>query len=464
MRKSAPGYKCINCNFSYAKWAGQCSECNAWGTIEERAVLSTNSNLNLREGKMVELVGLSGNKNPVTRQKTGIEEFDRVLGGGLVKASTILVGGDPGIGKSTLLLQVASSMANKGANVIYVSGEESADQLRMRGKRLGEEKSPIRIAAETNLRDILTTIDNEKPDLIIIDSIQTVYSDQLDNAPGSISQVRSSVMELTTFAKKCGISAILVGHVTKEGQIAGPRLVEHMVDTVLYFEGDKGIHYRILRSVKNRFGASDEIGVFEMTSVGLEQVENPSALFLAERTSNSAGSVVLAAIEGTRPVLVEIQALVANSSLATARRAVVGWEPARLAMVMAILESRCGKSFVGKDVYLNVAGGMKISEPAADLAVAAALMSATDEIELPSDTVIFGELSLSGALRQVTQTDARLKEAKKLGFSTIILPTGSRINSVEGNKIIKCATISEFIETNPKNKNNVIASGQPWKI
>ena len=265
-------------------------------------------------------------------------------------------------------------------------------------------------------------------------------------------------------AKSKGFSIIFVGHVTKDGQIAGPKLVEHMVDTVIHFENDNGIDFRILRTLKNRFGASNEIGVFEMTSVGLEQVENPSALFLAERTSNSAGSVVLAAIEGTRPVLVEIQALVANSSLATARRAVVGWEPARLAMVMAILESRCGKSFVGKDVYLNVAGGMKISEPAADLAVAAALMSATDEIELPSDTVIFGELSLSGALRQVTQTDARLKEAKKLGFSTIILPTGSRINSVEGNKIIKCATISEFIETNPKNKNNVIASGQPWKI
>ncbi|MEE2774806.1 MAG: DNA repair protein RadA [Pseudomonadota bacterium] len=448
MRKSIRGYQCENCNFPYAKWAGQCSECKSWGTIEERTAPNTNTKLNLREGKIVELVGLKGSKNPLDRQKTGLKEFDRVLGGGLVKASTILVGGDPGIGKSTILLQVASSMANMGAKIIYVSGEESTDQLRMRAKRLGQENSPVEIAAETNLTDILTTIESEKPDLIIVDSIQTVYSEHLDNAPGSISQVRSSVMELTSFAKSYGVAAILVGHVTKEGQIAGPRLVEHMVDTVLYFEGEKSIHYRILRSVKNRFGASDEIGVFEMTGLGLQQVENPSALFLGERNSNSAGSVVLAAIEGTRPVLVEIQALVATSSLATARRAAVGWEPARLAMVMAILESRCGKSFIGKDVYLNVAGGMKISEPAADLAVAAALMSAVEEIELAVDTIVFGELSLSGAIRQVTQTDSRLKEAKKLGFSSIVLPSGSKFVSSEGMKVIECKTISEFLEKN----------------
>ena len=331
-------------------------------------------------------------------------------------ASAILVSGDPGIGKSTLLLQAAADFARTSKKVIYISGEEASSQIRMRAQRLDLTDASVLLATETNLRDILTTLDEEKPDLAIIDSIQTMWADHVDSSPGSVSQVRATAHELTTFAKRKGIAIMLVGHVTKDGQIAGPRVVEHMVDTVLHFEGERGHQFRILRAVKNRFGASDEIGVFEMTGRGLEQVINPSELFLSERDTKTTGSVVFAGIEGTRPLLVEIQALVAPSPLATPRRTVVGWDNARLSMVLAVLEARCGISFAGKDVYLNIAGGLRISEPAADLAVAAALISSRQDIPIAPDTVVFGEISLSGFLRPIAQAENRLKEAKKLSM------------------------------------------------
>jgi len=374
-----------------------------------------------------------------------MNELDRVLGGGLVPSSAILVGGDPGIGKSTLLLQAAAQFANAGLKTIYVSGEEANAQVRMRAKRLGLADAPVKLAAETNLRNILTTLEVEKPQLVIIDSIQTMWSDTVDSAPGSVSQVRSAAHELTTFAKRNGISVILVGHVTKDGQIAGPRVVEHMVDTVLYFEGERGHQFRILRAVKNRFGPSDEIGVFEMTGRGLSQVTNPSALFLSERGEPSPGSVVFAGVEGTRPVLVELQALVAPSPHSQPRRTVVGWDGGRLAMILAVLESRCGIPFTGLDVYLNVAGGMKISEPAADLAVAAALVSAREDSALPDGAVVFGEISLSGALRPAPQTENRLKEAQKLGFTSAIAPTGGKSIDVSGISLNQMGDLTAFV-------------------
>jgi DNA repair protein RadA/Sms len=374
-----------------------------------------------------------------------MNELDRVLGGGLVAASAILVGGDPGIGKSTILLQAAAQFAHAGLKTIYVSGEEASAQVRMRAQRLGLENAPVKLASETNLRDILTTFETEKPQLAIIDSIQTMWSDSVDSAPGSVSQVRSAAHELTTFAKRNGMSVILVGHVTKDGQIAGPRVVEHMVDTVLYFEGERGHQFRILRAVKNRFGPSDEIGVFEMTGRGLEQVTNPSALFLSERGKPSPGSVVFAGVEGTRPVLVELQALVAPSPHSQARRTVVGWDSGRLAMILAVLESRCGIPFAGLDVYLNVAGGMKITEPAADLAVAAALLSAREDAALPEGAVVFGEISLSGALRPASQTESRLKEAQKLGFTTAIAPSGGKSIDVTGISLNQMSDLTAFV-------------------
>ncbi len=401
--------------------------------------------LGTKRGASIALTDLATNETPPPRTHSGIDEFDRVLGGGLVPASAILVGGDPGIGKSTVLLQAAAAFADKGLKTIYVSGEEAPAQIRMRAARLGVTQAPVQLAAETNLRDILTTLENEKPDLAIIDSIQTMWADNVESAPGSVSQVRAAAHELTSFAKRRGMSVILVGHVTKEGQIAGPRVVEHMVDTVLYFEGERGHQFRILRAVKNRFGPADEIGVFEMTGTGLSEVKNPSALFLSDRDDPAPGSVVFAGIEGTRPVLVELQALVAPSPHAQARRSVLGWDSGRLAMILAVLEARCGIPFAGLDVYLNVAGGMKISEPAADLAVAAALLSAREDEALPKDTVLFGEISLSGALRPVSQTQNRLKEARKLGFHTAIMPKGSKSGEKPRMDVKNMPDLSGFV-------------------
>ncbi len=447
MAKS-PSFVCNECGATSRKWSGRCDGCGAWNSITEEAPLSAgpaSKSLGNKRGAAIELSDLAAQEDPPPRTVSGISELDRVLGGGLVPSSAILVGGDPGIGKSTLLLQAAAAFAGRGLKTIYVSGEEASAQIRMRAARLGVTQAPVQLATATNLRDILTTLEAEKPKLAIIDSIQTMWADNVESAPGSVSQVRAAAHELTTFAKRKGMSVVLVGHVTKDGQIAGPRVVEHMVDTVLYFEGERGHQFRILRAVKNRFGPADEIGVFEMTGRGLAEVTNPSALFLSGREDPAPGSVVFAGIEGTRPVLVELQALVAPSPHSQARRSVLGWDAGRLAMILAVLEARCGIPFTGLDVYLNVAGGLKISEPAADLAVAAALLSAREDAALPKDTVVFGEISLSGALRPVSQTQNRLKEAAKLGFNAAILPQGSKSGSKEGLNVQKMPDLTGFV-------------------
>ena len=442
-------FTCSACGASHARWSGQCDACGAWNTIVEEAPLSASGprskSLGAGRGRGVALVDLASEEAPPPRARSGMAELDRVLGGGLVAASAILVGGDPGIGKSTLLLQAAARFAAAGVATVYVSGEEASAQVRMRAQRLGLGTAPVRLAAETNLRDILTTLDAERPGLVIIDSIQTMWADNVDSAPGSVAQVRAAAHELTSFAKRRGTSVIMVGHVTKDGQIAGPRVVEHMVDCVLYFEGERGHQFRILRSVKNRFGPADEIGVFEMTGGGLSEVTNPSALFLSERGKPTPGSVVFAGIEGTRPVLCELQALVAPTPHAQPRRSVVGWDGSRLAMILAVLEARCGIPFAGLDVYLNVAGGLKITEPAADLAVACALLGAREDKSLPSDTVIFGEISLSGALRPVSQAENRLKEAQKLGFTSAIIPADGKLTGDGGLELTRMSDLAALV-------------------
>ncbi|KIT16148.1 hypothetical protein jaqu_21100 [Jannaschia aquimarina] len=442
MAKPVTQFACTECGTIHKKWTGRCDGCGAWNTIQEEVPLSagpSKQSLGTAKGRRVALTDLATQEAPPPRTLSGIAEFDRVLGGGLVPASATLVGGDPGIGKSTLLLQAAASFARAGRSTVYISGEEATAQVRMRAQRLGLADSAVRLAAETNLRDILTTLEAERPDLCIVDSVQTMWVDTVDSAPGSVAQVRACAHELTRFAKRFGTAVILVGHVTKEGQIAGPRVVEHMVDTVLYFEGERGHQFRILRAVKNRFGPADEIGVFEMTGAGLSEVANPSALFLGDRERPAPGSVVFAGIEGTRPLLVEIQALVAPSQLAQPRRAVVGWDGARLSMILAVLEARSGITFAGLDVYLNVAGGIRVQEPAADLAVACALLSAREDQGIPPDTVVFGELSLSGALRPVSQAENRLKEAAKLGFTAAMAPEGCKT----GDGVISLRTLPD---------------------
>jgi len=441
-------FSCTACGASFNKWSGRCEACGAWNTIVEEAPLSAgpaSKSLGGKRGSPIRLTDLATEETPPPRTNSGISELDRVLGGGLVPSSAILVGGDPGIGKSTLLLQAAARFAQAGLKTIYVSGEEATAQVRMRAQRLGLSDAPVQLAAATNLRDILTTLEAEKPQLAVIDSIQTMWADNVESAPGSVSQVRAAAHELTNFAKRRDMSVILVGHVTKDGQIAGPRVVEHMVDTVLYFEGERGHQFRILRAVKNRFGPADEIGVFEMTGAGLAEVLNPSALFLSERGQPSPGSVVFAGVEGTRPLLVEFQALVAPSPHSQPRRSVVGWDGGRLAMILAVLEARCGIPFTGLDVYLNVAGGMKVTEPAADLAVAAALLSAREDAALPAETVVFGEISLSGALRPVSQTENRLKEAQKLGFTAAIAPSGGKAGATSGLKLTQMGDLTAFV-------------------
>ncbi len=423
MAKAKSTYVCQECGATHPKWMGRCDACGAWNSLTEEAVAeSAPKGLGGKRGKKIEFVGLDGHEKDPPRRVAGIAEFDRVLGGGLVPGSAVLVGGDPGIGKSTLLMQVTARLADTG-KTLYISGEEAIAQLRLRARRLGLDKAPVSLAAATSVRDIVATLDTpDKLDVVVIDSIQTMFLDNLESAPGTVSQVRASAQELIRLAKRRGFALLLVGHVTKEGTLAGPRVLEHMVDTVLHFEGERSHQFRILRAVKNRFGPADEIGVFEMSDAGLEEVENPSELFLGEREGDVSGAAVFAGIEGSRPVLVEIQALVAPSALATPRRAVIGWDSGRLAMVMAVLDTRCGLALGPLDVYLNVAGGLKISEPAADLAVAAALLSSESGEAITGGTVIFGEIGLSGEIRPVSRIDARLKEAAKLGFTRAIVP------------------------------------------
>jgi DNA repair protein RadA/Sms len=419
-------FVCQNCGTVSARWAGKCAGCGEWNTLVEEhdAAPAPGSGLSRAgKGRAVALEPLSGPREDQPRLPTGIAELDRVTGGGIVPGSAVLFGGEPGIGKSTLLLQLSAEMGKAGRTAVYFSGEEAAAQVRLRAERLGLSAAPVGFAAETNLANILATLSQgRRPDLVVIDSIQTLWAEALEAAPGTVSQVRAATQALIRFAKQSGSALVLVGHVTKDGQIAGPKVIEHMVDTVLYFEGDRGHPYRILRTVKNRFGATDEIGVFEMAGDGLREVANPSELFLGDRDTESPGSAVFAGIEGTRPVLVEIQALVSPSTLATPRRAVVGWDSARLSMVIAVLEARCGLSFAGHDVFLNVAGGLRIGEPAADLAVAGALVSALSGLSLPADLVSFGEVGLGGEVRAVGQRDQRLKEAAKLGFARALVP------------------------------------------
>ncbi len=417
MAKSSSKYVCQSCGTVHAKWAGQCDGCGEWNTLEESVETATPKGMSGGKGKAVHFVDLQSKQEKVARQMTGISELDRVLGGGLVPGSATLIGGDPGIGKSTLLLQGTAALSANGASVAYISGEESTAQVQLRAERLGLSAAQVQLATANNVRDIIASIDVPGgPDVVIIDSIQTMFVDNIESAPGTVTQVRASSHELIKLAKKRNIAIILVGHVTKDGQIAGPRVLEHMVDTVLYFEGDRGHQFRILRAVKNRFGATDEIGVFRMTELGLQEETNPSSLFLSERDEQVSGSVVFAGLEGSRPMLVEIQALVNSSTMATPRRAVVGWDSARLAMILAVLEARCGIPFSDQEVYLNVAGGMKVNEPAADLAVAAALISALRDKPFPEASVLYGEVGLSGEVRPVARADMRAKEAEKLGF------------------------------------------------
>ena len=436
MAKVRTRFVCQNCGAVYPRWAGKCDECGEWNTIVEDDPLGGIQGGPSRptaKGRAVALASLDGEIDEAPRVPTSIGELDRVLGGGFVRGSAVLIGGDPGIGKSTLLMQAAASMAKAGRRVVYVSGEEAVAQVRLRAQRLGVQGAPVQLMAETCIENIETTLKEEKrPDLIIVDSIQTLWTQAVESAPGTVTQLRATAQAMTRLAKSTGSAVVLVGHVTKDGAIAGPRVVEHMVDAVIYFEGEGGHPYRILRSVKNRFGATNEIGVFDMRGDGLAEVTNPSELFLGERNAKAPGAAVFAGMEGTRPILVEIQALVTPSTLGTARRAVVGWGAQRLSMILAVLESHCGVRLAQHDVYLNVAGGYKILEPGADLAVAAALTSSLAQAPLPTDAVYFGEVSLSGSVRPVAYAGPRLKEAVKLGFNRAVIPAGS--NDLPGGK------------------------------
>jgi DNA repair protein RadA/Sms len=431
MSRKTLSFVCQNCGAAYGRWQGKCESCGEWNTLAEESASAPLGKAGPGKapgrGRAFALQSLSGETQDAPRLATGLSEFDRVTGGGLVRGSVLLLGGDPGIGKSTLLVQVAAALAKHKQRSIYISGEEAVAQVRLRAERLSLAGEKVELAAETSVEDIIATLSQgELPRLVVIDSIQTMWTDTVESAPGTVTQVRASAQALIRFAKKSGACVILVGHVTKDGQIAGPRVVEHMVDAVMSFEGEGSHQFRILRAVKNRFGPTDEIGVFEMTGLGLREVLNPSELFLSERDLGSPGTAVFAGIEGTRPVLVEMQALVAPTALGTPRRSVVGWDQSRLSMVIAVLEAHCGVRLAQHDVYLNVAGGLRINEPAADLAAAAALVSSLAGAPLPADAVFFGEVSLSGAIRPVAQSPARLKEAAKLGFKRAFLPDPGR--------------------------------------
>jgi DNA repair protein RadA/Sms len=445
MAKASATYVCQSCGSATAKWAGKCEACGGWNTIvEEGAPPPLGQGAGRRvKGRKFALEDLKSQEAPPARRVTGIAEFDRVTGGGLVPGSALLVGGDPGIGKSTLILQALSQYAKTGGHAVYISGEEAMAQVRMRAARMGLAEAPLMLGAATNVEDILATIEaGHPPGIIAIDSIQTLWTAALEAAPGTVAQLRTASFDLVRYAKASGAALLLVGHVTKDGQIAGPKAIEHLVDAVLYFEGERGHHFRVLRAVKNRFGATDEIGVFEMTGAGLAEVANPSALFLGYRSSAAPGTAVFAGLEGTRPLLCEIQALVSPSSYGTPRRAVVGWDTGRLAMILAVLDARAGLGIGAADVYLNVAGGLKITEPAADLAAAAALASSFGATPLPRDTVFFGEISLSGDIRPVPQAELRLKEAAKLGFRAAFVPPATR---AEGLALTPVKDISELL-------------------
>ena len=451
MAKSKSRFVCQSCGSVTSRWQGQCGDCGDWNSlVQEAATISTvfSARHDLSSGgRTIELSTLDHDVALPERMRTGINEFDRAVGGGLVAGSAVLIGGDPGIGKSTLLLQAAARMAKDGRRIVYISGEEAANQVRLRARRLGLGDAPVEIAAATSVRDILTTLgEGDAPALLVIDSIQTMHSDLIEGAPGTVSQVRSSAQELIRFAKERESVLVLVGHVTKDGNIAGPRVLEHMVDTVLSFEGERSHQYRILRAIKNRFGGTDEIGVFAMEGSGLTEVANPSSLFLTHRDEAVSGTAIFPALEGTRPLLVEIQALTVRlASGATPRRSAVGWDGGRLAMILAVLEARCGLSFAAVEVYLNVAGGYRLSDPAADLAVAAALVSALSERPVPTDAVVMGEVALSGEVRPVAHAGLRLKEAAKLGFERAWVPAGCKAEGIGANNFTNLRALVDHI-------------------
>lgn len=449
-------YVCQSCGAVHNKWAGQCSGCGEWNCLSEESKSAPPGAMkatSTARGRGLQFETLQSDTPEPPRIVTGVTEFDRVCGGGVVPGSAILLGGDPGVGKSTLLLEVTAKAARNGARVAYISGEEAIEQIRARAKRMGVADAAVSLASATALREILTTLKRDKFDIVIIDSIQTLWSDAHEAGPGSVTQVRACAAELVRLAKDNGPAIVLVGHVTKDGQIAGPRVVEHMVDAVLSFEGERGYPFRILRAGKNRFGATDEIGVFEMSDVGLREVTNPSALFLGEGKERAPGAAVFAGIEGSRPVLVEIQALVAPSAYGTPRRAVVGWDNGRLAMLLAVLEARCGLGFGDKDVYLNIAGGLRISEPAADLAAAAALISSALDMPLPQGCVVFGEIGLSGEVRAVNRAEARLREAQKLGFDRALAPAQAKGKVKKGDVVVTAAgLLTEVVERISQNR------------
>lgn len=447
MAKVKAVFVCQECGGSHPRWVGKCESCGAWNSVVEEVPVVTafTGKSTARPGRSASMVNLNAPLADTPRLSTGSAELDRVLGGGLVPGSAVLIGGDPGIGKSTLLLQAAAALSG-ATPVIYFSGEESASQVQMRAKRMGLDKANVQLATTGHLETILSTISHEKPGMVIIDSIQTVHSDQADSAPGTVSQVRLAAHNLIGAAKSSGTAIIFVGHVTKDGQIAGPRVLEHMVDTVMYFEGDRGNTFRVLRAFKNRFGATNEIGVFDMRQQGLVDVTNPSALFLAERPQDAAGSAVLAAIEGTRPVLIEVQALVSSSNMAQPRRTTLGIDGNRLAMIAAVLDKHAGFNFASHDIFLNITGGMRVVEPAADLAIAAALVSSLLDKPLPADRVIFGELGLAGEVRSVNQMEMRLREASKLGFASALTPQLAKNTEKGGLGVASLRRLTDMIE------------------
>lgn len=449
MAKSTMVYFCKECGYETSKWLGQCPGCGQWNSmVEEPARKKVVAKvLNVKEGqsKVSPITDIS--LEAEEKLSTGLGELDRVLGGGIVKGSLILVGGDPGIGKSTLLLQVCKNISERDNKVLYISGEESLKQIKIRANRMGEFSSNLLLLCETSLDNIEVTIKRENPKVVVIDSIQTMYKEDVAAAPGSVSQVRESTNILMQIAKNFGISIFVVGHVTKEGVVAGPRVLEHMVDTVLYFEGDRHAAYRILRGVKNRFGSTNEIGVFEMTKDGLAEVQNPSEFMLSGRPEESSGSVVACSIEGTRPMLVEIQALVCKTNFGMPRRTAAGTDFNRVNLLMAVLEKRLGYNLSQCDAYVNIAGGIKINEPALDLAIVMAIMSSYKDRAISNNTICFGEVGLSGEVRAVNMAEQRVLEAKKLGFEVCILPKVSleSIGRIDGIKLIGVSNVKEAV-------------------
>ncbi len=446
-------FVCQNCGSQARKWLGQCPDCGEWNTlVEERfrpSPQAASGNLSAARYRLSSPIPYGNiESQDDLRTESGIDELDRVLGGGIVAGSLVLIGGAPGIGKSTIVLQMAHKLSRNGKKVLYISGEESERQIKMRGERLGVESDTLYLLPETNLQSIMAEIEKLSPDFVIVDSIQTIYSDQIASAPGSVSQVRDVAAELMTFAKQTATPVFITGHVTKDGSIAGPKTLEHIVDTVLYFEGDRHHNHRIIRATKNRFGAANEIGVFEMTNSGLKPVTNPSELFLQERPQNATGSVVTVCMEGTRPMLVEVQGLVSSTKYGSGRRMTQGFDQNRASLLIAVLEKRLGFQLVGDDIFVNIAGGLEIDEPAADLGIVAAIASSFRNLQVPPETAVFGEVGLTGEIRGVLQAQTRAREAQTLGFKKLILPESNKkgLEKLMGIRVVGVRSLEEAMD------------------